>query len=99
MASESDILRFVDTIHRDKEIDKEAIFLAIESAYLTSVKKKLGDSESIRVSIDRDSGEILIYDGDLELEVEDLGRIAASTGKQVLFQKIREAERDVIYDE
>ncbi len=99
MKIESEILRFVDTIHRDKEIDKEMIFQAIEAAYLTSVRKKLGDSESIRVAVDRKSGEIQIYDGELKLDVEDLGRIAASTGKQVLFQKIREAERDVIYDE
>lgn len=96
---QSEILRFVDTIHRDKEIDKEAIFLAIESAYLTSVKKKYGDSESITVNIDRESGEIAIRDGETDLEIEDLGRIAATTGKQVLFQKIREAERDVVFDE
>ncbi len=96
---QSEILRFVDTIHRDKEIDKEAIFLAIESAYLTSVKKKYGDSESITVNIDRKSGEIAIKDGETDLEIEDLGRIAATTGKQVLFQKIREAERDVVFDE
>jgi N utilization substance protein A len=99
MKTESEILRFVDTIHRDKEIDKEAIFQAIEAAFLTSVKKKYGESESIRVVIDRHTGNIQAYDGERELEVEDLGRIAASTGKQVLFQKIREAERDIIYEE
>ena len=89
----------VDTIHRDKEIDKEVIFQAIEAMYLSSVKKKLGESEEIRVTIDRENGELQIFEGEVEVEVEDLGRIAASTGKQVFFQRIREAERDVIFDE
>ena len=99
MSHATEILRMVDTIHRDKEIDKEVIFQAIEAMYLSSVRKKLGESEEIRVTIDRESGEIAIFEGEVEVEVEDLGRIAASTGKQVFFQKIREAERDVIFDE
>ena len=99
MSDAPEILRFVDTLHRDKEIDKELIFQAIEAAYLTSVRRKLGESETLRVDIDRESGEIGIFDGDDPVEVEDIGRIAASTGKQVLLQKIREAERDVIFDE
>ncbi len=94
-----EILRLVDTIHRDKEIEKEVVFLSLEAAYLSAVKKKLGESEAFRVVIDRQSGDYKVYEGDREINVPDLGRIAASTGKQVLLQKIREAERDVVYDE
>ena len=94
-----EILRLVDTIHRDKEIEKEVVFQALEAAYLSAVKKKLGESEAFRVVIDRLTGDYRVFDGDREINVPDLGRIAASTGKQVLLQKIREAERDVVYDE
>jgi len=94
-----EILRLVDTIHRDKEIDKEVVFLALEAAYLSAVKKKLGESDDTRVVIDRQTGDYKVFVGDREVYVSDLGRIAASAGKQVLLQKIREAERDVLYDE
>jgi N utilization substance protein A len=94
-----EILRLVDTIHRDKEIDKEVVFQALEAAYLSAVKKKLGESETTRVVIDRLSGDYKVFEGEKEVYVSDLGRIAASAGKQVLLQKIREAERDVVYDE
>ena len=94
-----EVLRLVDTIHRSKEIDKEVIFLGIEAALLSAVKKKLGESETARVVIDRRTGETDVFDGDTEIDVEDLGRLAAMTGKQVLFQKIREAERDRIFED
>lgn len=94
-----EILRLVDTIHRDKDVDKEAIFLGLEAAILSAIHKKVGESESITVQIDRTSGEIRAYDGEEMISPEALGRIAAQTGKQVLFQKIREAERDVVYNE
>ena len=94
-----EILRLVDTIHRSKEIDKEIVFQGIESALLSAVRKKHGESEEIQVTIDRDTGSMRVLDGEEEIDTEDLGRLAAMAGKQVLLQKIREAERDHIYDE
>jgi len=94
-----EILRLVDTIHRSKEIEKEIIFAGIEAALLSAVKKKYGESETARVHIDRRTGETRAFDGENEIAIEDLGRLAALSGKQVLFQKIREAERDRIYEE
>ncbi|MFQ5653235.1 MAG: transcription termination factor NusA [Planctomycetota bacterium] len=95
----TEILRFVDTIHRDRQIDKEIIFTGIEMALLSAAQKKLGSSEGIVVAIDRETGDIeASVDGE-PLSPEHLGRIAALSGKQVLYQKIREAERDVIYKE
>ncbi len=94
-----EILRLVDTIHRDKDIDKEIIFQGVEAALLSAVKKKLGDLETLKVVIDRVSGESTVLDGEKVLEHVDLGRLAAMTGKQVLFQRIREAERDKVYGE
>ncbi len=94
-----DILRFVDTIHRDRQIDKEVIFRGIELALLSAAQKKLGAEDEVSVVIDRESGEIDARFEDEQLSPEDLGRIAALYGKQVLYQKIREAEREVLYKE
>ena len=96
-----EILRLVDSVHRDKDIEKEIIFQGIEAALLSAVKKKLGESETLNVVIDRVTGDAKAVDQEKEISIEnlDLGRIAAMTGKQVLFQKIREAERDKIFAE
>ncbi|MGQ9592865.1 MAG: transcription termination factor NusA [Planctomycetota bacterium] len=95
-----EILRLVDTIHRDKEIDKEVIFQGIEAALLSAAKKKLGETGAARVIIDRVTGDTKTVDeNDNEVVIPDLGRIAAMTGKQVLFQRIREAECEKIYNE
>ena len=94
-----EILRLVDTIHRDKDIEKEIIFQGIEAALLSAVMKKMGESETVRVVIDRVTGETKAVDEGQEVLIEDLGRLAAMTGKQVLFQRIREAERDKIFAE
>jgi N utilization substance protein A len=94
-----EILRLVDSIHRDKDIEKEVIFQGIEAALLSAVKKKVGESETIRVVIDRVTGVTSVVEDDKVLPIEDLGRLAAQSGKQVLFQKIREAERDKIFGE
>ena len=53
-----DLVRIVDSIHRDKNIPKEIVFEGIESALATAAKKHYPDAEEIVVSIDRDSGEI-----------------------------------------
>jgi len=94
-----EILRLVDTIHRSKEIEKEIVFLGIEAALESAVRRKFGESDDIRVEIDRETGDTLVFEGETAIDTEDLGRLAAMTGKQVLFQKIREAERDRIFEE
>lgn len=99
MSLNREILRFVDTIHRDRQIDKEVIFKGIELALLSAAQKKFGTNDGVSVDIDRESGEIHAIVDDEPLAPEDLGRIAALNGKQVLYQKIREAERDVVYQE
>ena len=99
MVSE-EILRFVDTIHRDRQVDKEVIFTGIEMALVSAAQKRFDQEEGIEVLIDRETGVIsAVRDGDGFDPREVLGRIAAGAGKQVLFQKIREAEREVIFRE
>ena len=95
-----EILRFVDTIHRDRQVSKEVIFTGIELALISAAQKSFDQEEGIEVNIDRDSGTIsAARDGEDFDPRAALGRIAAGAGKQVLFQKIREAEREVIYKE
>lgn len=96
----SDILRIVDALHREKGVDKEVIFSGIEAALLSAAKKKLGLNKNIVIEISRETGDITALDGEEKLaNLEDLGRIAALTAKQVMIQKIREAERDVVHDD
>jgi N utilization substance protein A len=95
----SEILRIVDAIHRDRDIDKELIFLGIEAALLSAARKRLGQESDFTIGIDRDTGEITAMLDDKRLAPTELGRIAALSAKQVIMQKIKEAERDVIYTE
>jgi transcription termination/antitermination protein NusA len=99
----SEVLRIVDAIHRDKNIDKEIVFEGIEQAILSAAKKHFGEESPIEVHIDRETGEPSVsVDGQslAKDEIGDLlGRIAAQTAKQVIIQKIREAERDSLFDE
>jgi len=91
----TEVLRIVDSMHRDKNIEKEMVFHAIESALLTAARKQFGEEADIEFMIDRESGEIAGRHGQEELDHEEvIGRIGAQTAKQVIIQKIREAERD-----
>ncbi|MCU0724452.1 MAG: transcription termination factor NusA [Planctomycetes bacterium] len=94
-----ELLRLIDAIHRDKDIDKEVLFDALEQALLSAARRKYPAVENVRVRIDRESGEVRAYGGDEKILPIDLGRIAAQTAKQVIIQKIREAESDVLFGE
>lgn len=95
-----EVLRIVDAIHRDKNIEKEIVFEGIEAALVSAAKKYYGEESDIQVQIDRQTGGITAYcDGELLDSEETVGRIGAQTAKQVMIQKIREAERDALFDE
>ena len=96
----ADILTIIDSIEREKGIAKEVLFEAIEAALLSAARKILGkDRTDITVTIDKKTGEIKVTGGKKEIDSGEFGRIAAQTAKQVIIQKIREAERDVIFDD
>ncbi len=95
-----DLLRIVDAIHRDKNIEKEIIFEGIEAALVSAAKKHYGEDEEIEVHIDRETGVITGSHNGVPLNPEEMSeRIGAQTAKQVMIQKIKEAERDALYDE
>ena len=95
-----ELLTVLEHIEREKGIDKEFLFKAIESA-LTSAARKIASNKEADVvaTIDRSTGAIKILSEGKEIDSEGFGRIAAQTAKQVIIQKIREAERDLVFDD
>jgi N utilization substance protein A len=94
-----DLVRIVDSIHRDKNIPKDILFDGIQSALTTAARKHYPEAGEIEVHIDRDTGAIEATKDGLRMDPAELGRISAQTAKQVIIQKIREAERDSLFDE
>ncbi|MGB2600589.1 MAG: transcription termination factor NusA [Candidatus Omnitrophota bacterium] len=96
------LLTAVERIEREKGISKEILFEAIESALVSAARKVIDDpeisKEDITVTMDQETGEITVFAGGEVVENDRFGRIAAQTAKQVIIQKIREAERDVIFE-
>lgn len=123
----------LEEIEREKGVDKEIIFEALESALVSSYKKNFGSAQNVDVEMNRETGDVALYalkevvengeftDNNLEitlsdaqainasyqlgdtvrirLEPENFGRIAAQTAKQVVIQRIKDAERDVIFED
>lgn len=113
----------------DKNISKDSLLETIEFALITAYKKNYGHAQNVVVNIDKENGEIKVYqqktvsetveNPNLEVSVEEaaalhggyavgdivnfevtpksFGRIAAQTAKQVVVQRIKEAERDKVF--
>lgn len=95
----SELLRIVDGLARDKNIDKELVIDDLEAAMESAIRKKYGQDEAVTVKIDRLAGDITATVNGEPVSMNDLGRIAAQTAKQVMIQRIREAERGSIFEE
>ena len=94
-----ELIRQIDVLSREKDIDKEILFQSLESALSTAARKKLGAGDELVITINRKTGAIEYNTTEFDVNPMELGRIAAQTAKQVMIQKIREAERDVVYGE
>ena len=95
-----ELIRIVDNIARDKNIDKESVFVDLEEAMVSAAKKHFGEPDSsVVVHIDRSTGEVTAFKDNEQIDIKQLGRIPAQTAKQVMIQKIRADERDSIYAE
>ncbi len=96
----NELLRIVDAIHREKNIDKEIVFEGIEAALVSAAKKHYGEDEEVVVRINREDGSIRGAHNGVPMAPEEISaRIGAQTAKQVMIQKIREAERDALHEE
>ncbi|WP_313528955.1 transcription termination factor NusA [Anaerotignum sp.] len=121
----------LNLIEKEKGIDKEVIFEAIEASLVSACKKNFGSGQNIKVVIDRETGNVACFAQktvveqiedeqneillgaarvlnpnytvgdvvDLEVTPRDFGRISAQTAKQVVVQKFREAEREILYNQ
>lgn len=130
-AQEPGFLEALKELAREKGVEEEVLFDAIEAALISAYKRNFGSAQNVRVVLDRTPGVYHVYAiktvvetveddvqeislaqartirpdyeiGDvLEIEVTpaNFGRIAAQTAKQVVVQRVREAERGIIYEE
>jgi len=97
-----EILAILEQIEREKGIKKELLFEVVESALSTAIRKAMSlkpEEAEIKVEIDRKTGKIKATQNGKELPSLDFGRIAATTARQIIIQKIREIEKDIIYNE
>jgi transcription termination/antitermination protein NusA len=96
-------------LEREKEISFAVLVEAIEQALLTAYHKTPGAKEDARVVLDRKSGHVTVFAAELDDEGEKIGeyddtpdgfgRIAATTAKQIMLQRLRDAEDDVRFGE
>lgn len=94
-----DLVRIIENIQREKNIPKDVLIELMLSALTTAVKKHYPEAADVAVTFDAESAQIQAVKDGAKIDPGDLGRIAAQTAKQVIIQKIREAERDSLFDE
>jgi len=96
-----ELLAILDQMEREKGIKKEVLIEAVESALVSAARRALNikPEEELKIELDRNTGKIRAFRNKEEITSMDFGRIAASTARQVIIQKIREAEKDVVFNE
>jgi N utilization substance protein A len=102
------LLDALELLEREKGVPADTILDALANALVSAYKRTPGAAEEARVTIDADTGEILVYgqeldeDGNVINEWEDtpddFGRIAAQTAKQVIMQRLRDAKREQVFE-
>ena len=94
------VKNFVDQLNMEKKIPKEKIFDIIEEAMMIAARRHAGQDSDVAVHIDRTTGEISVFRDNVPLTTSEITeRIGAQTARQIIMQKIRDAEKDRIYDE
>jgi len=97
----AELIRIVDGIARDKNIEREQIYTDIEQAIASGLRKQFNteDTSEFTVQLDRGTGTIKAQRQGVEVPLSVVGRIGAQTVKQVMIQLIRQDERGSIYEE
>ena len=107
----SETLRILDSIARDRNVDREHLIRDLEMAMISAARKHFDslDTDEFGCEMDRLSGKISIWrnlvddegnpTGREDIPIERLGRIPAQTAKQVMIQKFREDERNSLLEE
>jgi N utilization substance protein A len=96
-----ELIRIVDGIARDKNIEREQVYVDIEQAVASGLRKQFNteDTSEFAVQVDRVSGDISVNRQGSTVPLSVMGRIGAQTVKQVMIQLIRQDERGSIYEE
>jgi N utilization substance protein A len=96
-----ELIRIVDGIARDKNIEREQVYVDIEQAVASGLRKQFNteDTSEFAVTVDRTSGDISVARQGTTVPLSVMGRIGAQTVKQVMIQLIRQDERGSIYEE
>lgn len=104
------MMEAIEVLARERGVAVDTILDAFANALVAAYKRSPGAAEEARVTIDPDSGEVIVYaqeldeDGNVTSEWEDtpegeaFGRIAAQSFKQVMQHKLREAKREHVYE-
>jgi N utilization substance protein A len=102
----SETLRILDSIARDRNIDREILITDLEQAMISAARKHFNslDLEEFGCEMDRLNGGLRIWrnlpeGGQEEIALSAMGRIPAQTAKQVMIQKFREEERNSLLEE
>jgi len=98
----------LEMLEREKGVPRDTILEALANALVSAYKRTPGAAEEARVTIDADTGEIMVYGQELDEDgnvtdewadtPEDFGRIAAQTAKQVILQRLRDAKREQVFE-
>jgi N utilization substance protein A len=94
-----DLLRIVDSICRDKNIERESFINDLEQAMVSAIRKQYDETADAAVKIDPINGDISASVNGTPISMQVMGRIAAQTAKQVIIQKTRERERASIFED
>ena len=88
----------LNQVANERGISPDEVIQSIEAAVIAAYAKEYPDKpqENITARINRNTGETKIYENDEDITPPGFGRIAAQTAKQVILQKIREAEKKTV---
>lgn len=95
----NDLIASIEYIVKEKHIGREVLLEALKSALLSACRKTFSNYEDFDIEVDPSTFKIRVLEKGREVHHADFGRIAAQTAKQVIIQKIREAERESIYND
>ena len=94
-----ELLSTLDYIEKEKGIDKATLLEALRQALISACRKTYPETDEFEVEISPETADIHVLRNGKIIDDTEFGRIAAQTAKQVIIQKIREAERRSIFDE
>src|SRR3990167_2158830 len=95
----SEFASALNQVCSERGLEPEVVIESIKQAILAAYRKDYGEPEGIEVDLNADTGEVALSKDKKDVTPPGFGRIAAQTAKQVILQRIREAEKNAILEE